>query len=58
MVALKRFFMKFYLAIIIVFLYIPIGVLVVLSFNGSGPESSGAALLWNGIGHCLQMRMC
>ena len=43
MVALKRFFMKFYLAIIIVFLYIPIGVLVVLSFNGSRSR-----VIWGG----------
>ena len=31
----KRFFMKFYLVLIIAFLYIPIAVLVVLSFNAS-----------------------
>ena len=35
MVRSKRFFMKFYLVLIIAFLYIPIAVLVVLSFNNS-----------------------
>ncbi len=35
MVRSKNFFMKFYLALIIAFLYIPIAVLVVLSFNDS-----------------------
>lgn len=43
MVALKRFFMKFYLVIIIAFLYIPIGVLVVLSFN-----DSRSRVVWGG----------
>lgn len=39
----KRFFMKFYLAIIVIFLYIPIGVLVVLSFN-----ASHSRVVWGG----------
>lgn len=43
MVAVKNFFMRFYLAIIIIFLYIPIGVLVVLSFN-----DSRSRVVWGG----------
>ena len=43
MVALKHFIMKFYLVIIVVFLYIPIGVLVVLSFN-----DSRSRVVWGG----------
>lgn len=43
MVRLKRFFMKFYLMLIIAFLYVPIAVLVVLSFN-----SSRSRVVWGG----------
>ena len=39
----KRFFMKFYLVLIIAFLYIPIAVLVVLSFN-----ASRSRVVWGG----------
>lgn len=39
----KRFFMKFYLVLIIAFLYIPIAVLVVLSFN-----NSRSRVVWGG----------
>ena len=43
MVRSKNFFMKFYLALIIAFLYIPIAVLVVLSFN-----DSRSRVVWGG----------
>lgn len=43
MVRSKRFFMKFYLVLIIAFLYIPIAVLVVLSFN-----NSRSRVVWGG----------
>ena len=43
MVRSKRFFMKFYLVLIIAFLYIPIVVLVVLSFN-----NSRSRVVWGG----------
>ena len=39
----KRFFMKFYLVLIIAFLYIPIAMLVVLSFN-----ASRSRVVWGG----------
>ena len=44
MVRSKRFFMKFYLVLIIAFLYIPIAVLVVLSFN-----NSRSRVVWGGL---------
>lgn len=43
MVKLKRFFMRFYFLIIVAFLYIPIAVLVVLSFN-----ASRSRVVWGG----------
>ncbi len=43
MVRSKHFFMKFYLVLIIAFLYIPIAVLVVLSFN-----NSRSRVVWGG----------
>ena len=43
MVGCRRFFMKFYLVLIIAFLYIPIAVLVVLSFN-----ASRSRVVWGG----------
>ena len=43
MVRTKNFFMKFYLVLIIAFLYIPIAVLVVLSFN-----DSRSRVVWGG----------
>ena len=43
MVRSKNFFMKFYLALIIAFLYIPIAVLMVLSFN-----DSRSRVVWGG----------
>ena len=48
MVRVKEFFMRFYLGIILLFLYIPIGVLIVLSFNRSKSRSvwGGFTLEW------------
>ena len=43
MVRSSRFFMKSYMALIIAFLYIPIAVLVVLSFN-----ASRSRVVWGG----------
>ena len=43
MVSRSRFFMKSYMALIIAFLYIPIAVLVVLSFN-----ASRSRVVWGG----------
>lgn len=43
MVGCRRFFMKFYLVLMIAFLYIPIAVLVVLSFN-----ASRSRVVWGG----------
>ena len=43
MVGCRHFFMKFYLVLIIAFLYIPIAVLVVLSFN-----ASRSRVVWGG----------
>ena len=40
---------KIYVALIFVFLYAPIGTLIVLSFNASNPEQNGVALLLNGM---------
>ena len=38
-----NFFRKFYVAVIVLFLYLPIGVLVVLSFN-----DSRSRVVWGG----------
>lgn len=43
MAGIRRFFMKFYLVVIIAFLYVPIAVLVVLSFN-----ASRSRVIWGG----------
>lgn len=43
MVAVKNFFMRFYLVIVLIFLYLPIGVLAVLSFN-----DSRSRVVWGG----------
>ena len=47
---MKQFFKKFYLAIILVFLYVPILVLIVQSFNSGNSRANweGLSLHWYG----------
>ena len=45
----KRFFMKLYVALVVIFLYAPIAVLIVLSFNASLASLNFFCLLCNSL---------
>ena len=48
-------FRRLSMALVFVFLYAPILVLIVFSFNDSSSRSVWAALPWTGIGSCFGM---
>ena len=54
---MKKFFKNFYLLLIFLFLYAPIVVLMIFSFNDSNRAACGTALPPAGMSSCFRMRI-